>query len=328
MRKREIKLNGKIMKKIFYIYLLITISFIIPVNGQFKVLNTEKLISEDGQIFMSPVWSPDASMIAFTSAGYKGIWIINLQTKNVKLITDETAAGFAFKWSDDSKSILTRVARYEGIRRYNAVKIFNVETGESSLLTDYRTMMPGLPEFASADEKIFIYGRNQLEIFDSGIEAKPVKKLNASQKIVYLRDDKIAVEDLTTNELDVFEPVKSARVLNIQVSPDDNKIAFEIIGGNMYSMNVDGTGLLDLGIGYRPNWSPDNRYIVYMITEDDGHQILSTDIYTIKIDGTEKTNLTNSDNKLEMNPTWSPDGKKIAYDVFDEGAIYIIVIGH
>jgi len=315
------------MKKIFYIYLLSILSFIIPLNAQsFKSLNTEKLFGETGQIFMSPVWSPDGSMIAFTSAGYEGIWIFNLQNKNVKQITDEPAAGFAFKWSDNSKAILTRVARYEEVRRYNAVKIFNVETGESTLLTDYRTMMPGLPEFASDDKKVFMYGRNKLEIFDSGIEAEQNKTFNSSSKIVYLRDDKIAVEDLTTSHLEILEPVKDERVLNLQVSPDGNRVAFEIIGGDMYVMNVDGTGITNLGQGYRPKWSPDNQYIAYMITEDDGHQILSSDIYSIKIDGTEKTNLTNSDNKIEMNPSWSPDGKAIAYDVLDEGAIYIMTI--
>ncbi len=315
------------MKKIFYTYLLTAISLMTPLNAQsLKIQKPEKLIGEEGKIFLSPVWSPDGSMIAFTTAKYEGIWIINLENKNVKQITDETAAGFEFKWSDNSKSILTRVARYEGPRRYNAVKIFNIETGESNQLTDYRTMMPGLPQFASADEKVFMYGKDKLEIFDSGIEAIKDKNLNASSKIVYLRNDKIAVEDLTTKQLEIFEPVKGERVLNLQVSPDGNKAVFEIIGGNMYVMNTDGTGLRDLGKGYRPKWSPDSQYIVYIITNDDGHQILSSDIYTIKTDGTEKINLTNTNDKLEMNPCWSPDGKKIAYDNLEEGVIYTMEI--
>jgi Tol biopolymer transport system component len=61
-----------------------------------------------------------------------------------------------------------------------------------------------------------------------------------------------------------------------------------------------------------------------MITEDDGHQILASDIFTININGFEKTNITNTEDKLEMNPSWSPKGDKIAYDVPDEGAIYVI----
>ncbi len=314
------------MKRITYENLLFIITLVIPflfISAKAQS-QPEKLIGNTDKDFMAPVWSPDGSTIAFTSANYKGIWIINIQNKTVKQITDETAAGFGFKWSDDSQTILTRVAKYEGIRRYNAIKTFNVQTGQSNLLTDYRTMMPGLPAFTPGNEKVFMYGRNNLEIFNSKIEAKLNKKSSMSSKIVYLRDDKIAVEDLVTHQLKTYEPVKDERVMNLQVSPDGNKAAFEIYGGDMYIMNIDGSGLLDLGKGYRPKWSPDNQHIVYMITKDDGHQILSSDIFTIKIDGTKKTNLTNTNDKFEMNPDWSPDGKKIAYDIVNEGAIYIM----
>ena len=94
----------------------------------------------------------------------------------------------------------------------------------------------------------------------------------------------------------------------------------------MYVMNIDGTALTDLGIGYRLKWSPDSHYLTYMITKDNGEAIISSDIYYIKIDGTEKTNLTNTDDIIEMNPDWSPDGKKIAFDVPSKGAIYTIEI--
>ncbi len=318
------------MKKIIYrnflfSFVLISSFFVLSVNAQSK---PEKLVGSIETGFTAPVWSPDGSMIAFTSAKYKGIWTIILENKNVKQITGESAAGFGFKWSDDSKTILTRVAKYEGPKRYNAVKTFNVETGTSNQLTDYRTMMPGLPAFTSGDNKVFMYGRHNLEIFDSGIETNSLKKSNNSSKIVYLKDDKIAVEDLTTNQINIYEPVKNERVLNLRTSPDGKKVTFEIIGGDMYVMNIDGTGLIDLGKGNRPKWSPDNQHIVYMITEDDGYQILSSDIYTINIDGSNKTNLTNTDDKLEMDPDWSPDGNKIAYDILDEGAIYIITINN
>jgi Tol biopolymer transport system component len=304
-----------------YICMLLIPFLITSAAAQVK---PEKLTGSPDNGFMAPVWSPDGSMIAFTGAGYKGIWIINLQNKDVLQVTGETASGFGFKWSDDSQIILTRVAKYEGVRRYNAVKTFDVQTGKSNLLTDYRTMMPGLPDFVPGDEKVFMYDRNKLEVVNSQIAPKLNKTANISSRIVYLKNDKIAVEDLITGQTNIYEPVKDRRVLNLRVSPDGSKTVFEIYGGDMYVMNYDGSGLTDLGKGFRPEWSPDSRYVVYMITEDDGVEILSSDIYTIKIDGTEKTNLTNTKDVIEMNPDWSPDGKKIAFDIPAEGAIYIM----
>lgn len=53
-----------------------------------------------------------------------------------------------------------------------------------------------------------------------------------------------------------------------------------------------------------PAWSPDGNYLVYMIAVDDEHRYVNSDIYIIKIDGTGKTGLTQTDDKLEMNPSW------------------------
>ena len=313
------------MKKIFYTCSLLLTSLIISINAQsLKSSEAERIIYEDGKVFMSPVWSPDGSMIAFTEENYSGIYVRNLQENSIKQITDEPAAGFVIKWSQNSENILTRVARFEGARRYNAVKIFNVMTGEEKQLSEYRTMMPGIPEWTNGDEDVFIYNTEKLEIFPTGLTSSDTQ---TTDQIIYKRNNKIAVENLAAESINIYEPVQDSEILNLIVSPDGRKAAFEIIGSDMYLMNIDGTGLTNLGKGYRPSWSPDNNYLVYMITEDDGHRILSSDLYSIKIDGTEKTNLTNTSDNLEMNPDWSPDGKKIAYDVLDEGAIYLMVIG-
>ena len=38
----------------------------------------------------------------------------------------------------------------------------------------------------------------------------------------------------------------------------------------------------------------------------------------------EKTNLTNTSDKLEMHPNWSPDGKSVVYDETNTGMIYLL----
>lgn len=311
-------------RTIFFIFLF---SFHISAIAGFKVSGKPvKLIGGDGKHFMNPLWAPDGSLIAFTSSRYNGLWVMNPDCTNQRQITDETAAGYGFEWSSDSKAIVSRVAKYEGKYRYNAIKLFDLEKNEARLLTDYRTLMPGLPHWADADEKVYMFGRGKLEIFVSGKKATALQKQSASKRIYFLKNDHIAVGNIDTKAYQVFDPIKDWRYINMVVSPDESKIAFEVMGGNLHVMNIDGTGLVDLGEGYRPRWSPDSQHLVYVITKDDGHQYLSSEIYTIKIDGTERLKLTFTNDKLEMNPSWSPDGKKIAYDEMHEGAIYLINI--
>ena len=59
-----------------------------------------------------------------------------------------------------------------------------------------------------------------------------------------------------------------------------------------------------------------------MIPTDDGHEIESSDIFSIKPDGNKKTNLTNTPDLIEMNPNWSPAGDAIVFDEKRSGRIF------
>lgn len=319
------------MKKIIQLSVLSLslLASLIPEGTIFSQITVKgtpsKIAGSSEEVRMSPAWSPDGNMLAYTGANYKGIYIKDLKTNKAAVLTYEPSAGYGLKWSSDSKSILTRVAKYKGVNRTNAVKVFDVKTKKANQLTPFRSLMPATPQWGNNDQSVCLYTRGKLEILNSGKKAvarKDTKKKN----LVILKDDKLASADAVTGKLTGMDPIKGSRYLNPEVSPDGSKIAFEVIGGNMYVMNSDGSGLTDLGKGYRPQWSPDGKYIVYMITEDDGHEFTSADIYVIKADGTGKQNLTSTSDKLEMNPVWSPDGNRIAFDEYKDGSVYVMEI--
>jgi Tol biopolymer transport system component len=273
------------------------------------------------EAFLNAVYSPDGTKIAYTKNGYQGLWVYDTQTQNSYQLTDEVAAGFGYKWSSDSKSILTRVAKYENQKRFNAVKIFNVDTKSSQQLTDYKVMMPYLPDWIAGDSKVYLPTKGSDEVFVSGKE----KQRNIYKNIIaFEKNNKIVLKNLNDYSEKSFEIIKDARYLNISVSPDQSKLVFEVMGGNMFVIDVNGTGLVDLGKGDNPEWSNDNTKIVYTITKDNGHDLTASDIYIINADGSSKRNLSNTDDLLEMNPSFSPDDKSIIFDISNDGSIYLM----
>jgi Tol biopolymer transport system component len=305
------------LKKCFIILITLTALAFTQPNSRTYIAGSVLDIS------MNPVFSPDGNKIAYTKTSFRGLWIFDRVTSSTRQITDEDAAGFSFKWSLDSKSILTRVAKYENLRRYNAVKIFDVETGEAKQLSDYKTMMPFLPLWAAGDSKIYLPVKGNDEVLLSG---KEKNNRITSNLIVFEKHNKIIVKNISDNSEQSFEPINDEQYVNLSLSPGGAKIVFEVMGGNMFVMNIDGTNLIDLGKGNRPRWSFNSKKIIYMITEDNGHTYTSSDIYSINSDGTEKMNITNTNDFIEMNPCFSPDGKMIVFDVFNDGSIYLMNI--
>jgi len=306
------------MKKLV-LFIFITFTALITAQSNYQLL----IKGTPEEAVINANYSPDGLKIAFTKSGYQGIWILNLQTQTTKQLTDEAAAGFGFKWSADSKSILTRVAKYEDLKRFNAVKIFNVETGESKQLSDYKTMMPYLPHWADGDSKVYLPLKGNDEVYVSGIEKNSII---TNDLITFEKNNKITVLDFISNSESNLELIKDAQYINLSLSPDKMEMVFEVMGGDMFIVNIDGSNLIDLGKGNRPKWSSDSKKIIYMIAEDNGHEFTASDIYTINADGTGKVNLTNSEAVLEMSPNFSPDGKSIVFENYNEGSIYLMNI--
>ncbi len=106
-------------------------------------------------------------------------------------------------------------------------------------------------------------------------------------------------------------------------SPDGKHIAFISNRSNapnstddVYIMNADGTGVIDLtnnpASDINPRFTPDGTRIIF--ASDRGKTAGAYDIYKMNIDGTGVVNLTNSTgNIVNFDPVVSPDGTKIAF---------------
>jgi imidazolonepropionase-like amidohydrolase/Tol biopolymer transport system component len=104
--------------------------------------------------------------------------------------------------------------------------------------------------------------------------------------------------------------VEEGTWMNLDVSPDGQTIAFDLLG-DIYTMPITGgtPNRIAEGLAYeaQPRFSPDGKRISF--TSDRGG---GDNIWIMNRDGTDKRQLTKEDFRLLNQASWSPDGRFIA----------------
>ena len=268
------------------------------------------LIKQEGMIFVAPEVSPDGNFIALTLKGYNGLWMVRSDGYDLRQLSKVKGAGFIKRWSPDSKWLLFRETFRENNKSKQLLKVVEVYSKNVSGISVPANKFEDVRWFSG--DKLYIRSEGKSLYIKSGLFVD--NKKPKTQLAVHTDPKKILIENMNKADLSILTPVLGANYLNPKLSPDGKKIVFKVIGGNLHVYELNNFQLHDLGTGERPDWSPDSERIIYQITKDDGHSVISSDIYVIKFDGTKRRAVTRTKNVNEMRPSFFPNGKKIIYD--------------
>jgi len=307
------------------ILLLIPIlGFLMASEPAILKIGTPILLVDQETNFMIPKWSPDGKHLAITSDQYRGIYLYSFDIDEITVLSDKPGVGFGMVWSEQGTKIAARISKFEHKRRLNAIAVYDIDDRSETIYSDYQTRMPGIPRWTPGDKSVYLSGGRTYRSFTVGdrSDQQPVM----DEAVIYLKDNKIFSRQLLAERETRIEAIDE-KIVTLDISPDESKIAYKVWGGNLWISDIDGNNKIDLGIGYEPSWSPDNDKLCFMINSDDGHEFLSSDIYVVNADGSGLMNLTDTPNVLEMHPDWSPDGKMIAYDTYETGQIWLQEVG-
>lgn len=98
----------------------------------------------------------------------------------------------------------------------------------------------------------------------------------------------------------------AAATTQTTTGPATDRLVFQqASGGPIYTVNLDGSDLRQVGAGIDPSWSPDGTQIVYVSWNE------PRGIYTMNADGSNKRRI--FDAPEPRSPRWSPDGKTIVF---------------
>jgi len=106
------------------------------------------------------------------------------------------------------------------------------------------------------------------------------------------------------------------------IAPDGDKVAFQGLETGLYVYTRSTGALVHIGPGTAPAWSPDSSRLVFEVTEDDGHEVVASDLYIYKVASDQVERLTWSEQVIERRPAFAPDGRALAFDD-DRGAVFI-----
>ena len=270
-----------------------------------EVLAQKVLLKGENRTYISPEISPDGRYVAITSKGYTGLWTMRTDGYSLRQFSTARGAGYIKRWSPDSKWILYR----ENNSDRQVLKIGEVFTRNISSI---RISVKKFEDVHWIDsDKLYLRSDVIISYQRSGLNVQNNKK---SRTIVYTDSEKIYLETAGKKSTDIIDPVLGVQYLDPVLSPDGSKVAFQIVGGNLQVYELNNFQLHDLGSGSSPKWSPNGKDVVYQLTKGDGQHVISSEIYLIKFDGTDKLQLTDTQYIHEMRPSFYPKGNRIIYD--------------
>jgi len=109
---------------------------------------------------------------------------------------------------------------------------------------------------------------------------------------------------------EMFLPQLTSGPSSVSFSPDSQEVVYSM-AGSLWRQRIDSTTATQLtdgpGYDYQPDWSPDGRYIVYVIYQNDALELARLDLTTLQ------TTLLTHDGAVNVEPKISPDGHRLVW---------------
>jgi Tol biopolymer transport system component len=288
------------------------------------------LAGEPDETDLNARWSPDAEWIAFIGSSSEGtfdIFRVRPDGSDLEKLTDTPADESAFDWSPDGSQIVFDSSRGGNYDLY----VMNADGSNVRQLTRTKDRDEVDPAWSPTGDSIACL------CGPTGATAGDVCIMNA---------DGSSQTNLTPDDPDVddfiWSPYGSKIAFGMPVWPeeiwimgadgsdkqnlsnnpaDDGGIAFSPDGTMIaFRSNRDGKTnqiyILRLKDSYvypltdnklmnvQPSWSPDGTWIVFLSAKSLGE--FDYEIYAVRIDGNELTNLTSSPTTKDQDPDWEP----------------------
>jgi Tol biopolymer transport system component len=280
-----------------------------------SVSKITKMIQKSSGEFYYPKFNPDDTKILLTSENYKGLWIYDLNSKDISQLNYYNGSGYSSVFSEDGSKLIYRADEFLGRKKYSSLIIQEIKSGDETVI-EQNIRNLSAPEILS-NGQIFYTKDFNAGIFDHQTNQPVLKGITAT--VAYTENSNIA---LYSKEKKYLQPFGENHYIWVSISPQEDRILFTVPSKGTFISDLKGKILVELGYANAPKWSADGNFIAFMVDKDDGHQITGSEIFVATADGKQKFAITNTADIAEMHPNWSQSGNKLVFNSVN-GEIFI-----
>ncbi|CAM2011223.1 TolB family protein [Acanthopleuribacter pedis] len=242
--------------------------------------------------FMAPLWSPSGEHLVFSGEQYRGLYLVNMNTRakkgfSITTLSEQDMAGYKPQWHPHEQGLWFR----DQGQTDSETPANEIDLGGNSFARDKqeREAAAEPTRFNMVNDELF------LTVRDGQTLKRPIALTNGGDKF--------------------FGP---------QGSPDGTKVLYEGLTSGLHVLDLESGQRIHIGQGNHPSWGPDSTRIFFDISEDGHYHIINSDLFVYDLNTNTTTQLTNTPDQREQRPAVANDGRHIAYDA--DGAVFVAVL--
>ena len=281
-----------------------------------------------------PRWSPDNSKLALAGEGGNGLYVYDVNDQTLVCLAEAPGSGAWCNWFPDGAELGFKLFEPAESNDFppQVSAVYRIESGMVEPLGS-AARRAGVPSFSDAGRVACTLGNevwiddgagNMVARHDLGHYVNLARLSPDGRLIAYNGpDEQIWLLDVESGDRDRLTDLPAA-CFNPVWSPDGEKLAFETVAGNLWTVERSSHRTFDLGRGSQPCWAPDGRHVFFTRTVLSKYmEIESSDLFCSRFDGKRETRLTDSPDELEAGGNLSPDGSRLAYVSLKTGRLHV-----
>lgn len=320
------------MLKKIQIVLIILFFFSVPLSAQLKFGEAKVLSLPANQFYTAPTPSADGDYLALSSAKYQGVYIYNLNTRQLQEVSDAQAAGWRMQWHPSEPLLAYRSSRTDNrLNREHRIELFNLAKGQKQAVDDWSTHAPAIPVWDKEAKQLHYRTKSLAPLKNVTIQHISLEGTNGAQKLAsssssFVDFQQDAILRIQGNQSTVLYRSPEGQPILELCQASNGTIYFTEVGKPIMRLEPGKNQPQPLQEGNEISLSPDERFLLFSYQMDDGHTYLYSELVLLDIQENKIVDRYSNSSLLPFNPAWSADGSSIFFSDSRSGQIYNVQV--